>query len=204
MIIKVCGMRDASNIRAIEQAGPDWMGFIFYPSSPRYVSELPEYIPDSVTRVGVFVHPKFQDVIQHVKDFHLQAIQLHGKASPEMCQSFREKGIKVIRAVPVTETFVSETAEYVGKVDYFLFDTPTLKFGGSGQSYDWSLLSRYPGPTPFLLSGGLSPDSVDSLQNFHHPCLVGYDINSGFEISPAIKDVAAVKKFIDQIKTTQP
>lgn len=196
-------MRDAANIRSIEQTGIDWMGFIFYPPSPRYVNEPPEYLPESVKRVGVFVHPDFQNVNNHIKQYHLQAVQFCGKASPEMCQRFRDMGILVIRVVPVTETFVSETAEYVGKVDYFLFDTPTLKFGGSGRSYNWSLLARYPGPTPFLLSGGLSPSSIDALRAFQHPCLAGYDINSGFELSPALKDVSAVINFVQQIKKTQ-
>ncbi len=199
MIIKVCGLRDAENIREVEQSGAIWFGFIFYPRSPRYVETPPAYLPASGKRVGVFVHPQFREVVEHVRDYGLQAVQFHGKASPEMCQTFRDRGLTVIRALPVTDAFVSETAQYTGKVDYFLFDTPTLKFGGSGRSYDWSLLHRYPGPTPFLLSGGLSPQSLESLRQFAHPQLVGYDLNSGFEIAPALKDVAALKQFIENL-----
>ncbi len=196
MIIKVCGLREADNIRAVEQAGADWAGFIFYPSSPRFVDTVPGYLPDSCRRVGVFVHPTYREVKQRVKQFGLQAVQLHGKASAEMCRCFRDEGLTVIRALPAVDTFVADTAEYVGSVDYFLFDTPTLRFGGSGRSYDWSLLSRYPGPTPFLLSGGLSPQSVDELRKFRHPCLAGYDLNSGFETAPGVKDAAAVAQFV--------
>lgn len=199
-IIKVCGMRDANNIQAIDHLHPDWMGFIFYPQSSRYVSEVPNILPQHAKRVGVFVHPQFRDVIEHVKQYNLDAVQFHGTASPQMCETFRERGLIVLRAQPVTETFVAETAEYVGKIDYFVFDNPTLKFGGSGQRYDWSLLNRYTGPTPFLLSGGLSPQLIDELKQFHHPFLAGYDINSGFEISPALKDEAAVMQFIKEIK----
>ena len=169
MIIKVCGLRDADNIRAVEEAGADWTGFIFYPRSPRFVSEVPTYLPQHAKRVGVFVHPQFRDVVEKVKAFGLQAVQFHGTASPDMCQTFRERGLTVIRALPATDDFVAETAEYTHKIDYFLFDTPTLKFGGSGKQYDWLLLQRYLGPTPFLLSGGLSLQSVEALRHFHHP-----------------------------------
>lgn len=193
-------MREANNIRAVEAAGADWLGFIFYPKTPRFVKKVPDYLPQKAKRVGVFVHPQFRDVVEKVKQFGLQAVQFHGTASANMCATFRERGLLVIRALPITPDFVAETAEYTDKIDYFLFDTPTLKFGGSGQKYDWSLLQRYPGPTPFLLSGGLSPQSVEALQHFHHPMLRGYDLNSGFEVSPALKDAAAIKQFIDIMK----
>lgn len=197
MLIKVCGMRNADNIRAVEQTGIDWMGFIFYPPSPRYVDQVPDYLPQQVKRVGVFVNPTFRQVVDRVKQFGLHAVQFHGTASPEMCQAFRERGLIVIRALPVTPTFVADTAEYTDKIDYFLFDTPTLKFGGSGKSYDWQLLRRYNGPTPFLLSGGLSLQSVPQLQQFTHPYLAGYDLNSGFEIAPAVKDAAQIHNFVN-------
>lgn len=201
MIIKVCGLRDADNIRAVEASGANWFGFIFYPNSPRFVSQRPAYLPQSGKRVGVFVHPQFHDVVEKVKTFGLQAVQFHGTASPELCQTFRERGLTVIRALPATNDFVAETAEYTHKIDYFIFDTPTLKFGGSGKQYDWDILQRYPGPTPFLLSGGLSPQSVEALRKFSHPMLAGYDINSGFETAPAIKDAAAIQHFINKLNS---
>lgn len=200
MIIKVCGMRDAENIRAVEQTGADWMGFIFYKKSPRYVSQVPDYLPQQMKRVGVFVNPTFREVMDHVNNFGLHAVQFYGNTLPDMCQAFRERGLIVIRALPVVSTFVADTAEYMDKVDYFLFDTPTLKFGGSGRTYDWQLLQRYNGPTPFLLSGGFSPHSVVSLQTFSHPYLAGYDLNSGFETAPALKDATVLQSFIKQIK----
>lgn len=199
-LIKVCGMREANNIQAIDHLHPDWMGFIFYPQSSRYVSEVPCILPQYAKRIGVFVHPQFRDVMEHVKQYNLDAVQFHGTASPQMCATFREHGLKVFRALPVTETFVAETAEYTGKIDYFVFDNPTLKFGGSGQRYDWTLLKRYTGPTPFLLSGGLSPQLLNEIKQFHHPFLAGYDINSGFETAPALKDESAVMQFIKEIK----
>ena len=116
-----------------------------------------------------------------------------------MCDTFKQRGLTVIRALPVTESFVADTAEYTGKIDYFLFDTPTLKFGGSGRHYNWNLLQRYTGPTPFLLSGGLSPQSINDIKTFKHEYLAGYDLNSGFETAPAMKDAAAIANFINII-----
>lgn len=199
-IIKVCGLRDGENIRAVEAAGADWFGFIFYPRSPRFCNDVPSYLPTRGERVGVFVHPTFRDVTERARQFGLTAVQFHGKASAEMCAEFRSKGLKVIRAIATTETFVSETAEYVGKVDYFLFDTPTLKFGGSGRRYDWTLLDRYTASVLFLLSGGLSPASVSDIRTFSHPALVGYDLNSGFETAPGIKDAHSIEQFIKDIR----
>lgn len=201
MIFKVCGLREANNIRAVEETGADWLGFIFYSKSPRFIDNIPQYLPQQSKRVGVFVHPQFREVVEKVKQFELQAVQFHGIASPEMCQTFRERGLTVIRALPATNDFVAETAEYTNKIDYFLFDTPTLNFGGSGKSFDWTLLQHYTGPTPFLISGGLSLQSVEALQHFHHPFLAGYDLNSGFETAPALKNVAALKQFITLMKT---
>lgn len=198
-LIKVCGMRNAENIRAVEQAGPDWMGFIFYEPSPRYVAEMPAYMPQQCKRVGVFVHPQIRDVVEKVKAFGLQVVQFRGTASPDMCDTFKQRGLTVIRALPVTESFVADTAEYTDKIDYFLFDTPTLKFGGSGRRYNWNLLQRYTGPTPFLLSGGLSPQSLNDIKTFKHKYLAGYDLNSGFETAPAMKDAAAIANFINII-----
>lgn len=199
-IIKVCGMRDATNIKAVEKASPDWMGFIFYPRSVRYVENKPSYLPRHTKRVGVFVHPQIRDVAAHVRCYGLQAVQFHGEASPDLCVFFRERGLTVIRALPVSPAYVSTVASYAGMVDYFLFDTPTLGFGGSGRSYDWHLLQLYEGPVPFLLSGGLSLQMVERLKQFAHPFLAGYDINSGFEIAPALKDDKAIAQFVFEMK----
>lgn len=200
MIVKVCGLREAENIRAVEEAGTDWFGFIFYPQSPRFVDKTPAYLPRHGLRVGVFVHPDFREVTRRVRQFGLQAVQFHGTASPDVCQTYRERGLVVIRALSATLESLAETAAYTGKTDYFLFDTPTLHFGGSGRTYNWTLLHRYEGQTPFLLSGGLSPNSLPALQKFHHPLLAGYDLNSGFETAPAMKDAATIKRFIQEIK----
>lgn len=200
MIIKVCGLREAENIRAVEAAGASWFGFIFYARSPRFVDAPPAYLPQRGRRVGVFVHADFDEVTARVRQFGLHAVQLHGEASPELCRSLRAQGLIVVRALPVTESFVEETEAYLAAVDYFVFDTPTPDFGGSGRAYDHNRLLRYDGHVPFLLSGGLSPQSVAELRRFHHPRCAGYDLNSGFETAPGMKDAEAVAEFVRQMR----
>lgn len=199
MIIKVCGLREADNIRAVEAAGADWVGFIFYERSPRYVSEVPSYLPERALRVGVFVSPRYGEVMQHVEDYGLQAVQLHGEATPELCRKLRERGLIVIRVIPADERLSKRTGLYLNCVDYFLFDTPTMMHGGSGRTFNWSLLEAYTGSVPFLLSGGIGPDCVEALREFHHPRWVGIDLNSRFEKAAALKDTTLIKQFIQAL-----
>lgn len=201
MIIKVCGMREADNIRAVEAAGPDWMGFIFYPRSPRCVTEVPGYLPHHCRRVGVFVNAETTHIEDKARQWHLDLIQLHGDESPQQCRDLKAHGLCVIRAFRVAAPHdLSATADYSDCCDYFLFDTPTKDFGGSGRQFDWQLLNHYTGTTPFLLSGGLGPGDIAALQSFRHPACCGIDLNSRFETAPALKDAAALKDFIQHIR----
>ncbi len=202
MIVKVCGMRDAENIAAVEQCGIDWMGFIFYPRSPRYVAEKPDYLP-ACRRVGVFVGETIENVTARIASFRLDAVQLHGAESVAYCRALREAvpDVKVIKVFSVGDSLDATTiASYEGECDFFLFDTSCKEYGGSGKQFNWALLEQYRGTTPFLLSGGLSPDSVERLQGFAHPQWVGIDLNSGFETAPAQKDLQQLKQFLKQIR----
>ncbi|MGM9688296.1 MAG: phosphoribosylanthranilate isomerase [Alloprevotella sp.] len=194
-LIKVCGLREAGNIRAVEAAGADWFGFIFYPPSPRYVSQVPAYLPQRGLRVGVFVHPQPAEVLYQTERFGLTAVQLHGQVTASCCRVLHQHGLLVVRALPVTPQLALEAAA-LPEADAFVFDTPTPAYGGSGQSYDWQLLQGYTGSRPFLLSGGLSLSSVPALHRFSHPACMGYDLNSGFETAPGLKDAEAVRRFV--------
>lgn len=197
-------MRMADNIRAVEQTGINWMGFIFYPKSSRYVAQVPAYLPQQCQRVGVFVNADVPFIQQRITAFGLHFVQLHGNESPVQCSELRQQGVRVIKAFALRQATDLHTLQpYIGVVDYFLFDTPCPGYGGSGQSFDWSLLQAYTGTVPFLLSGGLRLDSIAALRAFSHPQLLGYDLNSGFEIAPALKDAALVQQFTEQIKTMQ-
>ena len=201
MIVKVCGMRDAENIRKVEALGVDWMGFVFHRTSPRFVGELPDYLPQRAKRVGVFVDETEEQIMETVQLFRLDMVQLHGHETPDFCNRIRSKGLKVIKAINVQNTFsTDEVSFYERACDYFLFDTKTPLPGGSGQKFDWSSLSAYRGTTPFLLSGGISPDDADRVEAFVHERCIGIDLNSRFETSPAYKDIRLLQSFIDKIK----
>lgn len=199
-LVKVCGMTEDNNIRAVEQLHPDMMGFIFYPQSPRYCRQKPAYLPELAKRVGVFVDTTEEEIQNRWFDFKLDYVQLHGNESPAFCQSLKEKGICVIKAFQVSSADDLTGVEvYEGLCDYFLFDTKSSQKGGSGKQFNWQLLLQYQGHTPFLLSGGIGLESVCQLQTFTHPMLAGYDLNSRFETSPGIKNIALLKEFM---KTT--
>lgn len=200
-IIKVCGMREGENILAIEALGIDMMGFIFYGKSPRNVESRPSYMPCSAKRVGVFVNENAEIIEQRIREFSLDYVQLHGGESPEFCAEISELGVKIIKAFSVDENFdFALTESYLDTCDMFVFDTKCSGYGGSGEQFDWSLLSGYQGTTPFLLSGGISEQSATSLRCFSHPQLAGYDLNSRFESSPAVKQVEKLNHFFEQLK----
>ena len=201
MTIKVCGMRDALNIHEVEALGIDLMGFIFWPKSSRYVSQKPDYLPTSCKRVGVFVDASIEDIRQKVHDYGLDIIQLHGHERPGMVHTVSLEGVKVIKAFNIaTIDDLAQTIPYEGLVDYFLFDAKGKLVGGNGSQFDWSVLTAYKGSTPFLLSGGIGPDDAHRIRDFHHERCIGIDLNSRFELAPALKDVTALKEFIKKIK----
>ncbi|WP_071146406.1 phosphoribosylanthranilate isomerase [Bacteroides ihuae] len=199
-LIKVCGMREAQNIREVEQLGVDMIGFIFYHKSPRCVSEMPQYMPTKAKRIGVFVN-ETKEMIQTMADrFDLEYIQLHGKESPSYCRSLQLKGLHLIKAFSISnEKDVLAAQAYEGYCDYYLFDTKSQQHGGSGNQFDWNLLKSYTGETPFLLSGGINLYSIKALKEFTAPKLIGFDLNSRFELAPGKKDIKRLESFLQQI-----
>lgn len=202
MMIKVCGMRDAENIREVECLGIDMMGFICWERSPRYVSEVPAYLP-KCERVGVFVNPSLDEIQKQMEAFEFSYIQLHGSESPEFCKEVREKaGCKVIKAISISsEADLALANQYEGCATLLLFDTKCSTIGGSGKKFSWDILSDYRSALPFLLSGGIGPEDAERLSKFHHPKCLGFDINSRFEIEPGIKDTEKIRTFIKGIQT---
>ena len=208
-IVKVCGMRDADNIRQVEALGIDWMGFIFWPKSSRYVAEIPSYLPTKCKRVGVFVDASIGDVMTIAEQYQLDIIQLHGQESPSyitqlISQLSRLRNVKIIKAFNIATAIDFEaTKRYEDYVDYFLFDTKGKSIGGNGEKFDWSVLSSYKGKTPYLLSGGIGPNDAERLSSelsplFSKPC-AGLDLNSRFESAPGYKNVDTLKAFIKEL-----
>lgn len=200
-LIKVCGMRQPENIRQVETInGVDILGFIFHPRSPRYVECLPDYLPTHARRAGVFVNEQREEVVRQTERFGLELVQLHGNESPDDCRYLRSTGVQVIKAFPVASLQDLEGVQnYESACDLLLFDTRCKGYGGSGKSFDWNILEAYEGDTPFLLSGGIGPESAEALCRFAHPRLAGYDLNSRFERSPGVKDARALRSFLEEI-----
>ena len=201
MIVKVCGMREPENIRAVEEAGADYIGFICYERSPRYVAGIPAWLPHSSKRVGVFVNADRDYILRRRDELQLDWVQLHGHETPDFCHGLKEKGMQVIKAFALDRPAdIEQVLPYEDVCDLFLFDTPCAGYGGSGKCFDWSLLNAYQQHTPFLLSGGLNGGSLEPLSAFSHPAWAGIDLNSGFETAPACKDANALRLFIEQFK----
>jgi phosphoribosylanthranilate isomerase len=206
VLIKICGMREADNIRDVLMLNPDFMGLIFYSKSPRYV-ESNETLKDihfgkKIKKTGVFVNATEDEIMQKVTSYDLQAVQLHGTESVLLCQSLKNRGLTVIKAFQIhdAEDF-GMTSMYGESVDYFLFDTKTKSYGGSGAKFDWDLLNSYCGDIPFFLSGGIGPDDAGVIREINHPYFKGIDLNSKFETVPAIKDYRLLQQFINQLKS---
>ena len=199
MLVKVCGMREADNIREAEALGIDLMGLIFWPRSSRYVKEHPAYLPTTCKRVGVFVDESIEQVKAIARDYALDFIQLHGQETPEYVRQL--SGYHLIKAFNIAgpEDF-RQTVAYEGLVDFLLFDTKGRSVGGNGEKFDWRVLQYYHGRTPFLLSGGIGPEDAERVRNCHHGRLAGIDLNSRFETAPGHKDINRLRTFIKTIR----
>jgi phosphoribosylanthranilate isomerase len=212
MIIKVCGMRHPDNIRQAASIDINWIGFIFYKKSPRFLSlddkEIGNQLPATCRlpkRVGVFVNAAVEEMIETALRYKLDYLQLHGNESPAVCHTLYKRGYSLIKAFSIaTATDLTQTEAYEDKVAYFLFDTKCEGYGGSGKRFDWTVLSSYEGKTPFLLSGGITPGSIEDIRQFKHPRLHGIDLNSGFETAPGHKDIEKINSFVKEIRTINP
>ncbi|MDX9748687.1 MAG: phosphoribosylanthranilate isomerase [Paludibacter sp.] len=205
MKVKICGMRDPQNIREVALLKPDFMGFIFYPASPRYLASA-EAFPFDALKVtittGVFVNATDSDIVNAIRSYKLKAVQLHGNENQEFCKSIRQLGVKVLKAVSVAdESDLTNLQRYEGTVDYLVLDTKTKQYGGSGSQFNWDLLNAYTADIPFLLSGGIDEQDSKRIAQLHHPMLAGVDLNSRFELEPGLKNVEKVNRFLDRMRS---
>ena len=213
--IKICGMTEPANIRLVSGLGPDYMGFIFFQKSPRYFGESNLEPIEGIKKTGVFVNASLSYIIEKVTRLDLDAIQLHGEETPDFCRSLRRDlninggNTEIIKAFGIQNREDLEAVRtYEGLVDFALFDTRSESRGGSGKSFDWSILRDYEGPLPFILSGGINPSSTTSIRELYQyfrqgarPTLFyGIDVNSRFEQAPGVKDPVSLQEFIKQIK----
>ena len=227
MKLKICGLKHHRNVRQLLTLEPDYLGFIFYKKSPRYVGEAVDLdwvknMPGTARKVGVFVNEDVEKMKNTAEMLDLQVIQLHGEEPPEVCSFLKKAGLEVWKVFGVNEDFDFEkTKPYAADCDKFLFDTKGKNRGGNGVAFDWSLLEKYEGETPFVLSGGIGPDTllppltppltpkgepIPGSAEVGSPLgvrgggkvwkrLTALDINSRFETKPGLKDFNLVKKF---------
>lgn len=199
-------MREPKNLEQLCALDPDFVGYIFYRGSARYMGDKPDEdlfrIPgDKVSRVGVFVNENILSVREIVKAGWVDLVQLHGSETPEYCKTLVNEGVHVIKAIgPGDLDSLERLEEYYGVVHYFLFDTAGVGSGGTGEKFDWSLLEKYKLAVPFLLSGGIGPGDAPSIRELDHLLLRGIDVNSRFELSPGVKNIEALEAFIKEIR----
>jgi len=204
--IKICGMVDKDNTGLIAKTLPDFIGFIFYPGSKRYVGKTPDRslfnnIPSGILKTGVFVNGEPSLIVETTKSYGLDLVQLHGDESAKYCKSLQKAGITIIKAFGISNSFDFTTLEkYVEVCEYFLFDSKTGNGGGSGSKFDWAKMEEYHLGKSFFLSGGIGPEDAASIRQIKHKSLFAIDINSRFEIRPGLKDKNMIETFINEIK----
>lgn len=201
MKIKICGLREIKNISDLDEVKIHFIGLNFYHKSKRFIDHSQAYLLSNYKRhpkVGVFVNARIQYLFDMVKIYGLDFVQLHGNESPE----YVEEVMKVVKVIKVFSIESKEDFELVYQYkncDYFLFDTKTPEYGGSGKMFDWNLLKHYTADTKFFLAGGIGIDSLERIKELNHPAFHGLDINSAFEKQPGLKDVELIIKFLKQL-----
>jgi len=210
MNIKVCGITQFKQLQQLEALNIDYAGLIFYKESPRYMGDkiTGKQVKDAdfdIKKVGVFVNPGYSELLDAIDEYGLDIVQLHGNETPEMCEelSAEVEVIKAFRIAGEKSIDIDEmVTDYDAVCDYYLFDTAGLKesFGGTGQQFDWNILKKAKIEKPFFLSGGIGPDDAQKVKGFKHPDFFAVDVNSKFELSPGLKDMAAVLKFLQGFK----
>ena len=207
--IKVCGMTDLDQMHELGDMGVQFAGMIFYHKSPRFVlrhlkGRDVKKAKLKVFKIGVFVNAPYDEVMNHIDNFGLDMVQLHGDETPHYCSKLSDY-ISVIKAFRITEDCNVEwkTRNFYGDTDMYMFDTDGAGYGGTGKKFNWEKLKGVNIHKPFFLSGGIEPGDVDSIKEFiAQPVakdLFSLDLNSKFEISPGVKDMDKVRSFVKEM-----
>jgi phosphoribosylanthranilate isomerase len=207
--IKVCGMTQLKQMHQLGEMGVQFAGMIFYHKSPRFVmrhlkGHEVKKAKLKVFKIGVFVNASCDEVMNHVDNFGLDMVQLHGNETPFYCSKLSDY-ISVIKAFRITDTDQVDwkTKDFYSDTDMYMFDTEGEGFGGTGKKFNWSKLKGMNMNKPFFLSGGIEPEDGDSIKEFvKEPVakdLFAVDINSRFEISPGVKDMSKVRQFVQSL-----
>lgn len=198
MKLKICGMK--SNTAEVAQLQPDYLGFIFYENSQRHFEDTIPKMSKTIKKVGVFVDEKVEVIVAKIEKYKLDAIQLHGYESPEICRLLKSTNKEIIKVFSIKDEFdFSVLSNYEDVCDYFLFDTKGKLPGGNGYTFNWNVLKDYPSTKPYFLSGGIGLNEIEKIKAFKKSLASKYcyaiDVNSKFEIEPGLKHIEALEKF---------
>jgi phosphoribosylanthranilate isomerase len=200
--LKVCGMRETKNIAALSALQPDYMGFIFWAPSRRYVSEATPTLNKGIKKTGVFVDASLDYIQNTIETHQLQAVQLHGGESPQYCKLIQGFDVEVIKAFSIKDKFDFTTlTPYQDCCNFFLFDTKGALPGGNGYTFDWRILNDYPAKKPFFLSGGIGLENTAQIKALLKTDLPLYaiDVNSKFETAPGVKEIEKITQFKNEL-----
>ena len=210
MKLKVCGLTKMDQIQELISLNTDFLGFIFYEKSPRFVlnnlslKEISEI--NHQGKVGVFVNETVEKITEISEKAKLNFIQLHGDEDEEFVKKLRlslSKNIKIIKVIRIGNQSFDELQKTINQqpstVNYLLFDTDSKAFGGTGKTFDWQILNEIEIPIPYFLSGGISLENIHQLSTINQQPLA-LDINSKFETEPGIKNLEKIKNFTQIVK----
>jgi phosphoribosylanthranilate isomerase len=191
--LKVCGLRD--NIDEVAALEPDFMGFICYDKSPRYIGkDFSNNLKNEAFKIGVFVNQPIDEVLDLAKKHRFDMVQLHGNENVDYCVELKAYDLKIIKVFAGNKLPAQhEIDAFLPFVDYFLFDTKLETHGGTGKTFDWNNLKTLTIKKPIFLSGGLSLENIASIEELNRLEIFAIDVNSKFEISPGRKDIEKLK-----------
>ena len=207
--VKICGLTDSKALKTAVEAGADFIGFVFYRRSPRFLSieaadDLASAVPRNITSVGLFVDPTDSQIEKTLKRVRLGMIQLHGQETPERVAAIRKKfSLPVMKALGVaTRSDVLAAGNYQEQADWMMFDAKPApqasRPGGNAQAFEWSLMRAYSGKSPWMLAGGLTAKNVQAAIASSGAGAV--DVSSGVETSPGVKSPAKIRAFIRSVR----
>ena len=205
--LKVCGLTQLFQIQELISMNIDFLGFIFYEKSPRYVLNYLSFKEISEIKhsgkVGVFVNESIKAIVEIASEAQLDIIQLHGDEDDRFILKLRQligENIQIIKVIRIGNQTAEELQKTINQQpltnNYLLFDTDSQAFGGTGKTFDWNILNEIEIPIPYFLSGGISFENIHQLKSINHQPFA-LDINSKFEFEPGNKDLEKIKKFIN-------
>ena len=198
--IKICGLTRAEDICSLAGFGIDFVGFVFVPASPRFLSRakavgLASLVKDGIKKIGVFANQDQSLVSSLSRDVGLDFLQFHGEETPEFCRSF---GLPFFKAFPVLGTVAWEKAAAYRPGKILLDSSSRSKRGGTGIAFDWSLALGDRRGMDLILAGGLNPENVGEAIRRVRPW--GVDVSSGVELAPGVKEIEKIRRFVEAVK----